>query len=1149
MTIKSNQICQNFLATHGNYVADMNERIQSLDVTQSYMVKAPAGSGKTELLTQRYLALLSIVNKPEEILAITFTNKAGAEMQARILSALQSATRAKPELPHEQLTWELGRNALNRSEEKGWELLLNPNRLNVRTIDSFFTGIAKKSPLGSGAGGNLNVSSQFETLYVEAAQSLLDDLEHDTPYSDALISVLKHLDNRFYRAEELFVSLLKKRDSWLPMVVQGAYTTDLRSVLESSLSDVVDNFLENSYSTLSIYQTRISELLSFAVNHIDFDKNEDMDGLKFYLNDAGLPDNSIDGMMAWRALPTFLLTKGGDLRKSGTAAIGFPAPSATKDKDQKELYKNMKDLYGELLSELAEDEDAFEVIKMLQHVPFPHYTDEQWQSLQDIITLLPFLAAKLNVVFERHGKVDFTQISSAALHALGSESDPSELALSIDGRLSHILIDEFQDTSINQLESLKMLTAGWQPDDGRTLFLVGDAQQSIYAFRGSNVGLFLNVQQYGLPNVDIEVLSLSVNFRSQQGIVDWVNNVFDDLLPKQIDINMGAVTYDASIANKKLITGVEPVIATAFIHDKDDSHIAANAEGAWITQKIRELRQTDPEASIAILVRGRSHLTSIVEHLRLSEEEFQAVDIDPLKDLMPIRDLTALLRSICDPCDRTAWLSVLRSPLVGLTLGELELIALAQARTTIWENINSVTVLDGLSDETRVRLRRFTKAMKGALYNEERKPLSMMLEGVWLALNGAATLKTASELEAVKTFLEVVKGFSYATFDIHNLESTLDDLYAKPVITGKNPVQIMTMHKSKGLQFDYVFLAGCHRWGMSNDRELIAWDRYTTDLGQELPLMAASAEIGVKDRAIYNFLNQQARIKGINENHRILYVACTRAIKQLFMTGFTTRNNDDSMKKPNPTSFFGSIWKTIEEQVKEVDAADYAESANTQGVQMIVEKQALVKAPVLPEGNVLTEYRGLQEVNNNKLPKTDWELSYSRQLGNVLHRILRQVAIQGADAWTNERINERRISWGNMLTQDGVQVNYLNPILDKLTAQLGAMLKDEAALWVLSNQHKQSQCELPVMTLLNGKPKKFVIDRTFIDKTTGTRWIVDYKSDARRNGETDEAYRSRIAKAHTKQLKDYAEIMRSMGNEQIKIAVYSTSENMLVEII
>src|SRR5690606_2558755 len=121
------------------------------------------------------------------------------------------------------------------------------------------------------------------------------------------------------------------------------------------------------------------------------------------------------------------------------------------------------------------------------------YTDDQQAVLRLLSEVLWLAAAQLNLRFTEVAEVDFTEISQRALQALGHADEPTDLLLALDTTVRHILVVEFQDTSQSQIDLLERLTSGWQADDGRTLFLVGDPMQSIYRFRKADVGCFLKV--------------------------------------------------------------------------------------------------------------------------------------------------------------------------------------------------------------------------------------------------------------------------------------------------------------------------------------------------------------------------------------------------------------------------------------------------------------------------------------------------------------------------------------------------------------------------------------------------------------------------------------------------------------------------------
>ena len=142
-----------------NQVADSQQRNAALNPEQSFIVRAPAGSGKTELLIRRYLRLLSGVESPEEIIAITFTRKAAAEMRGRIISSLELArTGETPEDDYQKETYTLAAEVLKRDEAQQWQLQDNPGRLRIQTIDSLCSNITRQMPVLSQLG------AQPETL-------------------------------------------------------------------------------------------------------------------------------------------------------------------------------------------------------------------------------------------------------------------------------------------------------------------------------------------------------------------------------------------------------------------------------------------------------------------------------------------------------------------------------------------------------------------------------------------------------------------------------------------------------------------------------------------------------------------------------------------------------------------------------------------------------------------------------------------------------------------------------------------------------------------------------------------------------------------------------------------------------------------------
>ena len=194
---------------------DSLERIKATDPSASYIVQAPAGSGKTEILTQRYLRLLSGVSAPEQIIALTFTRKAANEMRERILRALhQARDQLEGETPHQQQTLAFARNALERDKALHWQLLQQPGRLRIITIDSLCQTLNQAIPLQEQQIPYANITDKPHTHYRAAARACLNfALEHSS-YHLVLKTLLQHVDNRQDILLDLFSELLADRFQW-----------------------------------------------------------------------------------------------------------------------------------------------------------------------------------------------------------------------------------------------------------------------------------------------------------------------------------------------------------------------------------------------------------------------------------------------------------------------------------------------------------------------------------------------------------------------------------------------------------------------------------------------------------------------------------------------------------------------------------------------------------------------------------------------------------------------------------------------------------------------------------------------------------------------------------------------------------------------
>src|SRR4029078_11079242 len=183
-------------------IPDSAERLRALEPQESFIVQAPAGSGKTELLIQRCRRLLATVEHPESVVAVTFTRKAAGEMRHRIVDALQSAANAgRPEEDHKQRTWDLSRSVLETYVQLGWSLTQHPSRLRIQTIDSLCAMLVRQMPWLSQMGAGAPPEEKAEYLYRQASRATIEQLESGDPFAAAVECLLKHLDNNLAGVE------------------------------------------------------------------------------------------------------------------------------------------------------------------------------------------------------------------------------------------------------------------------------------------------------------------------------------------------------------------------------------------------------------------------------------------------------------------------------------------------------------------------------------------------------------------------------------------------------------------------------------------------------------------------------------------------------------------------------------------------------------------------------------------------------------------------------------------------------------------------------------------------------------------------------------------------------------------------------------
>ncbi len=1188
---------------------DQQVRLDALNPQVSFAVAAPAGSGKTGLLTQRVLTLLAYCDEPEEVLAITFTRKAAGEMQDRILQALwHAAEQPAPQDVHAQRTWQLAQRVLKRDAERSWNLLQSPQRLRVQTIDSLCRSITKQLPLASGLGAQPDTLENPEEAYRLAVRELFKALEQESPLRDDLAQLLRHLDNNLPAVENLLISLLAKREQWLGVLMQARFE-DARQYLEAVLHNVVIEHLEQLHSCLLLHASEICSIADKAAQNLA-QEGEKKNRIHELLGIDDFPDAAPAAMPQWLALSDLLLTNGGTYRARLTKAEGFPAGKEFAD---------LKNQFSELIGALRETQpEAEAILQGVRELPPATYNEQQWQILASLTHILPQLVAQLMLVFKQLAATDYSAISQAALLALGDEDSPSDIALQLDYRIRHILVDEFQDTASPQLELLKKLTQGWQAGDGRTLFIVGDGMQSCYGFRNANVGLFLDARKHGIASVPLSATDLRVNFRSQSGVVEWVNETFAQAFPQQDDISRGAVKYSPSIAFKpKLDNSAVNFFACTYTtekstdddndedynnnqqhHGQNDKRTAQQQEALKVVELVKTAQAENPNGSIAILVRNRSHLSQILPALAQANLSYQATEIDSLASRMAIVDLLSLTRALLNPADRIAWLAILRAPWCGLNLADLHAIATYDLGTlsprtaehtypVIWQQLQHSEKIITLGNEGKKILARVLPTLQQAWQERYRKPLHQWIKGLWFALGGTATLLDSNDEKNIDSFFALLdkheQGGSIG--DWRAFQDAINRLYAAPNSDANPLLQVMTIHKSKGLEFDTVIIPGLERKPRTDDKQLLLWQERLNAQGHKQLLLSSLAPTGKEDDKLYTFMRSEAEKQQRFEATRLLYVGCTRAIKQLHLLA-CINTKEAELVAPSKQSLLSSIWPQVKESAQQVSASSalirttnnnttdsdpYINDRYQAGLQHIVRLPVDWQLPTFTDVNLLKAYRGhefsisgTENSSPNHLTSSDLSTKQAlnipeiettaarlaRHTGTAIHNALQ--AIVENQLVTNSHciaadtfINQQQHFWKIQLQQHGWHGDNLKRALQKIAHAIRTTLASPQGRWLLNSNHEQSACELSLMQSDKQDVKESIIDRTFI--ADGIRWIVDYKSSELEAGETEAAFITRELETYKAQLLRYQKLLAATETLPIKTALYFVSIGKLVE--
>ncbi len=1132
---------------------DAENRDKAL-LLDSFIVEAPAGSGKTELLTQRFLRLLETVNNPEEVIAITFTNKAASEMKNRIIESLELASSGiapSADQSHKITTFRFGQRVLLRSKEFKWDLLRTPSRLRIYTIDALCNSLARQLPLMSRLGTQPKISDDASSLYTEAANRTLENIDHDE-LGVPIIDALRYFDNNSYRLTELLVNMLAKRDQWL------TYTQvdNSAQIAEAALSYMVSEELKELEAIFNpTVQNLLMPIARLAASNLPNDSKLSL------LIDWQVPISpEPENLPLWQVIADFLLTKEGSPRKEAGLNKNYGFPS---DEEGKANKKNLL----EILNSISD----FSKLHKVRSLPRVDCNIGSWEIVNSLSKLLNLAVAELWLIFQERGEVDFVEISQRAILSLqDSSGTPTDLALKLDYQIQHLLVDEFQDTSPTQIKLIQGLTQGWTGHDGRTLFAVGDPMQSIYRFRKADVGLFIRVSQEGIGEIKLTPLKLWKNYRSTSSVVEWVNHAFQEVFSSEDSILRGAISYRGFVAQKTDKTGdgvyIHPIISSSFTEpDLIDEEESADEsvltqsnirqfEAIKIIEIINKTRNRDPNLKIAVLVRARKHLSQLVAEIRRNHRQlhFQAVEIEELANRQVVQDLLALTRALLQRADRVNWIAILRAPWCGLRLHDLVALVGNDKTSTINSLLHNPEHISRLSEDGQKRVSHFRTVIDAALRNRGILPTSRWIYGVWLMLGGANCLWEKGDVKDVHAFFQKIDQLeAMGEFTTDQLEQEVSKLYAAPDSNSDEKLVFMTIHKSKGLEFDVVIVPGLDRKTVNNDQHLLLWEEVSIkdpshDVSKTNLLVAPIVPRTYgksSDFTSYDYLRDLESERAKNEDARVLYVAATRAKRCLHLLG-TAKKDSSGRIKALTGSFLDMLWPVLQIEFNNESSLNedvVFQSKTDQKIEDFVPALIRLSNPRIPDG--LGDVFSSDLADDMFERQTDENDRFSADVGILAHKYLELIGLQGLGAWPLEKIELLTEPMKNWFFKKGYEEITAIEGAGKVMALLKMTISSVDGQWVLKHRHIQN-CELEIEIIERDLVMKKVIDRTFVENNE--RWIIDYKSLAFDFNPSVSELR-KIAEKFSCQLIGYANLF---SNEQqlVRCAVLFLSQGKLVEI-
>jgi ATP-dependent exoDNAse (exonuclease V) beta subunit len=480
-----------------------------------------------------------------------------------------------------------------------------------------------------------------------------------------------------------------------------------------------------------------------------------------------------------------------------------------------------------------------------------------------------------------------------------------------------------------------------------------------------------------------------------------------------------------------------------------------------------------------------------------------------------------------------------------MRLADMHALAADDFDATVWSLMNDPARVEKLSPDGRARLLHVRGVLGDALVQRGRARLARWIEGAWLALGGAGCLRDAAEAADARAYLDLVERFDTAgRFKLDRIEQEMAALYAAPDAAADGLLEFMTLHKSKGLEFDTVILPGLHRGSRGDEEPLMRWEEVALEDMDECLIAAPVGKRGSRPGGAptpFQYIGLLERERAANEAARLLYVGATRAVRKLHLVGVAQRKADGGATAP-AGSFLGLLWETVGSRFVAAENAPCQGRAAEEEAAEFVPQLVRVVAPAIPDllRHALTPEPAGATFAAAAADESSGQ-AFDAAVGTLVHAYLEIIAGSGPDAWPAERVREAVAAMRVWFSRRGYSAQESATGAERVQAALLATLSSETGRWVLAPR-AEAAAELALVSCAQEGVATHVVDRTFVEN--GERWIVDYKT---AHADADAATLAAQAEVHRPQLERYARLFADEGLP-LRMAIFYAAAGRLVEL-